>query len=251
MTKKMIGIVCLCLFFLPIHANDGIGPDAAYPILEKEFKKLPIKENELYSISEKELEHIIGIAADIQINLFELLDCCYRYLAPRNMRIEIQGSSFRNLQQFFDYGGERILGLIPIHKMIKVQTGACFTKNEKAFDMYLDSNYSRYIEIVTAMYKARCGFEKMDPRLFSEAYGMRVKKWGMRLDVSKIHLYENGKGALHAKKFYRPKRWYLNIITRIPKKNTKTNTEVKDTSSSTEVTPSPKSSSETEIIKEE
>ncbi len=233
MKKMVLSVLCLTFSFVFLYADGmGIGADAAYPLLEKDFKSFPIKEYEMYCLSDTELEQILGTAADIQINLFELLDCLYRYLQPRNMRVEITGSSFRHLQSSFDYGEERVLALFPVHKLVKVQTGACFSQDQKAFDMYLDSKYTKYIEIGTALYEPRCGFEKLEPLTFSEAYGMQIKKWGMVKKLSKIYHYENGKGAIYVKGFFRPKRWRLWLIKRIPKTKAKkadVNTESKKT----------------------
>lgn len=204
----------------PVH-EFGIGSDAAAPLIKQLLEKIPIKENETYILSDEDTEKLISKAADIEINIFELLDCTYRYLSENNFRIEIKGSSLQRLMQDFDFGRDRIPAILPITQMEKMQTGAVFEKDQHALDMYLTEPYEKYIEIGLAMYKTKCGFTKIEPNLFSKSFGMKVKKFGLKKDIEKIHLYENGKGAIYAKGFFRPKRWNLWLITRIEKPEAK------------------------------
>ena len=192
------------------------GADAAYPILEPLFRQLPLQENTCTLLTEQHLTALLDAAADQHLNLFELLDCFYRYLSIRSLRVEISGASLRNLRSVFDYGGHPIILLLPVDKIVKMHTGAAFTDDEKALDIYLDSAYSAYIDIATALYEPRCGFEKIEPLVFSKAYGMRIKKWGIKKYLDRIHLYEPCKAAVYAKKFYKPKRWGLAAVQRLP-----------------------------------
>lgn len=105
--KKRIFILFI-LLYLVRSAGFGLGADAAYPALEKVLEQIPIAENTLYIFSDDELNQVLDTSADLVINLFELMDCLYRYLAPRNMRVEISGTSLRNARQIFDYGGHPI-----------------------------------------------------------------------------------------------------------------------------------------------
>ncbi|MGP1594184.1 MAG: hypothetical protein ACTTH8_02945 [Treponema sp.] len=211
--KKIITALCtICILSVLSWAE---GADAAYPVLEPVFQKLPLQENTCTILTDTQLKSLLDAAAEQQLNLFELLDCFYRYLSARSLRIEISGDSLRLLQEDFDFGGHPITLLLPIDKIIKMQTGAAFTSDEKALDIYLDSAYSAYIDIATAMYEPRCGFEKIEPLVFSQAYGMRIKKWGIKKYLDRIHLYEPRKAAVYAKKFYKPKRWGLGAVQRL------------------------------------
>ena len=214
---KSIFAVTLLIFAVSALFCDGIGSDAAFPKIQKIMQTINIPQNTVYTLSDSEAEQLIAAAADIKINIFELFDCVYRYLSKSGLRIEIRGSSLQRLMGDFDYGEERILALIPIPKIIKIHTGAAFEKGQKPLQIYLDGIYENYIEIGTAIYQTEFGFNKIEPNLFSDSYGMTVKKFGIKRPIKKIHLYENGKGAIYAAGFFKPKRWRLWLITRIPK----------------------------------
>ncbi|PIE98099.1 MAG: hypothetical protein CR988_04845 [Treponema sp.] len=211
-------LLIFCFFSNPVFAKEsegiGIGSDAAYPHIEKALKELPIKANTIYYASDSDIEKLIGLSADIEINLLELLDCTYRYLNANNMRIQINGSSFQRLLPKFDFGKERVMALLPIHKITKITTGAKLKDTDHALDIYMNSEYIEYIEIGTAMYEPHFGFNKMEPNLFSQAFGMRVKKWASKKDIEKIHLYDRGKAAIFVKKFFKSKHWYIWLIKR-------------------------------------
>ncbi|MEL3906127.1 MAG: hypothetical protein P1P65_03715 [Treponema sp.] len=212
--KKRIFILFI-LLYLVRSAGFGLGADAAYPALEKVLEQIPIAENTLYIFSDDELNQVLDTSADLVINLFELMDCLYRYLAPRNMRVEISGTSLRNARQIFDYGGHPIELLLPIGKIVKVELGAALDDTQQALDMYLDAPYSVYIDIATALYDTRCGFESVEPHIFSKPYGMHIKKWVMVKAVRKIHLYEALQAAAYIEGFYKPKIWHLRPIQKL------------------------------------
>lgn len=195
----------------------GIGSDNAAPFIKEVLESFPIQNNEIYILTDSDTEKLISKAADIEINIFELLDCAYRYLSENKFRIEIKGTSLQKLMEDFDFGRDRIPALLPIAHIERMQTGAVFEENQHALDMYLTNPYEKYIEIGLAMYKTKFGFGKIEPNLFSQSFGMQVKKFGIKKSIEKIHLYENGKGAIYAKGFIRPKRWNLWLITRINK----------------------------------
>lgn len=210
---KKILLLFPVFFFLLMHTF-AIGADEAYPIFEKLFTELPMQEQSVYIVSDRDMEVMLDKTVELDMNLFELLDCMYRYLAPRNKRLEISGTVIRNAQASFSYG-DPIEYLLPIEKLIKVQVGACFTAEQKPVDMRLYSEYSTYIKIATAVYDTQCGFEKVEPHSFLQPYGMRIKKWNIVKPVQKLHLFEPGRGAIYAKGFFKPKTWYLDSVTRI------------------------------------
>ena len=212
--RRKITAFLLSLSLLTAYAYTE-GADAAAPVIAQLLEHMPTTDSAVYQLNDEELTDILGAAADNSINLFELIDCCYRYLAPRNMRIALSGDSLRRLKSSFNYGGHPIDSLLPIDKLVKAETGVCFTGDQKAFDIYLDSSYSVYIDIATALYEPRCGFKTLEPLNFSEPYGMRIKKWGIVKKIKKIHLYSPGSAAVYVKGFYKPKRWGLPVVTRL------------------------------------
>lgn len=212
MYKRVLLLVSFwCLFSLQIF---GEGVDAAYPILEKMFSEMQIPKDVLYTVSDQDMATMLDKSVELNINLFELLDCIYRYLAQNNKRIEISGTVLRNAQTTYSYG-DPIETLLPIEKMEKIQVGTCFTQEQKPMDMWLESPYSVYIKIATAVYDTRCGFGKIESHNFLEPYGMQVKKWNIVKNIRKFQLFEPGRSAVYAEGFFRPKTWWVDSVTKI------------------------------------
>jgi hypothetical protein len=192
----------------------GIGADESYPILEKMFSEMPIPENTIYTVTDQDMAVMLDKSVELYINLFELIDCIYRYLAPNNKRFEISGDVLRNAQTTFSYG-DPIETLLPIENIEKLQVGACFTQEQKPLDMWLSAPYSVFIKVATAVYDTRCGFGKMKPLNFLEPYGMQVKKWNIIKNIRKFQLFEPGRSAVYAEGFFRPKTWWVDPVSRL------------------------------------
>ena len=192
----------------------GAGADTAYPVLEKMFSEMQIPKSTVYTVTDQDMAAMLDKSVELDINLFELLDCIYRYLAPNHKRFEISGTVLRNAQTTYSYG-DPIETLLPIEKMEKIQVGACFTQEQKPLDMWLREPYSVFIKVATAVYDTRCGFGKLEPLNFLEPYGMQVKKWNIIKNIRKFQLFEPGRSAVYAEGFFRPKRWWVDSVTRI------------------------------------
>lgn len=215
MKKLFFASLILIFSFVRIFAEvsyDSIGADAAFPYIEKVLQSVPIPSDKIYICTDEDVEKLIAKTAEVKINIFELLDCTYRYLSKNELRVVIKGSSLKKLTEKFIYGDERILSLIPIPIIEKIETGFSFKPGQKPLQIFLSQKYEKYIEIGTAFYEKEFGFEKMEPHLFLDSYGMKVKKFNIKLKIKKIHLYESAKGAIYAKGFYKPKKWYLCIV---------------------------------------
>lgn len=212
MNKKIVWLLLVSLLSFRVF---GMSADEAYPSVREVLAAMPIPAYTIYTIGTEDIEGILSIAADLNINFFELIDCLYRYLEPNNKRLEISGELLRNARVSFGYGGYPVEELLPIERIVRVQVGKCFTKLQRPLEMTLDAPYSVYIEIATASYETECGFTKIEPLTFLESYGMYIKKWNIVKPVRKIHLYEPGLGAIYAQGFFKPKRWNLYPITRV------------------------------------
>ena len=195
-------------------ADSRLGADAAYPRVAEFLQNLPIKSDELYECTTDDLREALSLAADIHINVFELMDCFYRWCEPKEVRIAIAGDDLRELNNEFNLGGERILAILAIENLVRLETGAILDEGQRALDMYLSAPYEKYIEIGTAKYEKRAGFNKMSPNLFDEAYGITVKKFFVTTPLVKLELFEPGKGAIYVKAISRPKRWNLDVVTK-------------------------------------
>lgn len=218
MHKKLL--LVLSFFIFSSLYVVGMSADEAYPAIEEIVSALPMQENIVYHTNDDDVQQILGAAADTGINLFELIDCMYRYLAPNNKRLEISGTSLRSARVSFTYGGYPIEQLLPIDTIVSVQVGACFTKTQNPLEMELEAPYSVYVEIATAAYDAKCGFTKVQPLNFLESYGMYIKKWNITKQIRKIHLYEPGFGAVYVSGFFKPKKWAFGAISRISSQST-------------------------------
>ncbi len=218
MKKKYLLFVILILFSVSIFSL-GIGSNLAFPKIKEVLEDIDIPQNKIYTCSDEDIERLISTAAEVQINVFELIDCVYRYLSKNKMRVEIKGSSLQDLMENFDFGKTRVLAILPIPLIEKIYLGENFSAEQKALQIYLTEKYENYIEIGTALYEKEFGFEILEPNLFLNSYGMKVKKFGIKMRIKKIHLYEPGLGAIYALGFFKPKRWNLWLISKIEKQD--------------------------------
>jgi len=208
-------MLCLSVFSIsPFAAEVQAGADAAAPEIAKYLETLDLSEEKLYTLTDSETGRIIDLAAKLRINVFELIDCTCRYAIPNRMRISITGDAMRKVQTTYDLGKERVLALLPVDKMTKLETGYSWVKGQTALDVFLESSHQAYIEIGTAVYDKRFGFARIEPYLFADPYGITVKQFIFSAPLEKLELYAPGKGAIYAKGVSRPKKWNLWVITR-------------------------------------
>lgn len=191
-----------------------LGADHAEPAVAYFLENLKLPSKGMYICSEEDVLNLIDLAEQEKINVFELIDCIYRYVAPRGTRITIFGKDLRKTQENFDLGGERILAILGIDTIRYIEVGAVLEKGQKAMDVFLEGSRETYIEIGTAVYEKRFGFETLSPLLFDDAYGITVKKLFFKAPLTKLELFSPGKGAIHVKNMFRPKRWNLDVVTK-------------------------------------
>ncbi len=203
----------LCMPF--VVSAQRLGADLASPTVTAFLKTLPLKQGQMYTLSDKDTERFIDLAAEIHINVFEALDCTFRYIKPLNIRIQVMGSELRKLQKRYDLGGERVLAILSVDKLNYLETGANLVSGQSDLDIYLTSPTETYIEIGTAIYDAHFGFRKMSPLLFDQAFGVMVKKLVITTPLERLVLFEPGKGAIFVKAIPKPKRWNLNLVRKL------------------------------------
>ena len=106
-----------------------------------------------------------------------------------------------------------MLAILPVDKLLSLETGAVFSSEQCKMDIFLDSVHETYIEIGTAHYEIHCGFKTLSPLLFSQPFGISIQKLFLRAPLEKLELYAPGKGAIYVKGLSHPKRWNLDVIT--------------------------------------
>ena len=191
-----------------------LGADHAEPGVANFLEAMNIPSNSMYICTENDVLNIIALAEKEKINVFELIDCIYRYVAPRTIRITIYGKDLRKTQEKFDLGGERILAILGIDTIRYIEVGAVLEKGQKPMDVFLEGTRETYIEIGTALYEKQFGFGTLSPLVFDDAYGITVKKLFFQAPLTKLELFSPGKGAIHVKNMFRPKRWNLDVVTK-------------------------------------
>lgn len=211
---SVLSIVLLFVVFAKENPGIGIGADAAYPYIEKELEAINFKSDLLYTMSNADIKSLVNKSAEIEINIFELLDCMYRYLARRNYRVKILGSELQELNKEYFLDNGMVGRLFPIEKLDYIEAGAVFEKSDNAIDVYLLEKHSADLELGTGFYEKHFGFKKVEPLLFSKCFGIKVKAniLNIRLSASKLELYDRGKGSFFVRGFYRGKHWYLDLI---------------------------------------
>lgn len=201
-------------FFLvtgSLTAQTRMGADRAFPAIASFLDNMALESGITHTLTENEVSLLIDQAARSGINVFEMLDCLYRYLAPRKLRIIVMGHQLAGLTRI-DFGGPRVEALLPISRLVKIECGAVFNPSQKALDIFITEPHQDYIEIGTAIYETRFGFARMEPNLFADPYGITVKKLFFTAPLEKIEMYEPAKAAIYARGLSRPKRWVLEII---------------------------------------
>lgn len=210
---SLLTVSLMLIAAVPSVADSRLGANLAAPKVFAFLDTIPLVPNGTYTLSDAEMDKFLGLASDIHINVFEMIDCAFRYLTPRSERIVIEGSSLRKLQGKYDLGGERVLAILSIEKVRYLETGARLKAGQEDLDIYLQSPVETFIEIGTASYETRYGFRTLKPLLFDGAYGIMVKKMILSTPLEKLELFAPGKGAIYVKGLSRPKKWNLDVIT--------------------------------------
>lgn len=214
-SEEMMRIFSIFLTFLLVFANISaqtrMGAERAYPAVSTFLEGIPFESGSSRNLTDDEVSVLIDVAARSGINVFEMLDCMHRYLAPRKYRAIVMGHQLAGLSRV-DFGGPRVEALLPISKLVKIECGAVLNPSQRALDIFITEPHQDYIEIGTAIYETRFGFARMEPNLFADSYGITVKKLFFSAPLEKIEMYEPAKAAIYARGLSRPKRWVLEII---------------------------------------
>ena len=207
----------LLLMFLILSVKlFGMTADEAYPEIEQIFASIPASPGTLYTVTDQDMAVILNKASDLQINLFGLIDCVYRYAKPLKKRIVLLGTTLQKAQKTFNYGGYPMDVLLPIERIVKIEIGASLKTGQNPLDITLNEPYSVYIEVATAIYDIHCGFTKMEPQTFLESYGMYMKKWNITKPIWKIYLGPANLGSVYAEGFaFISKKFEFNSISRL------------------------------------
>jgi len=214
-TIKLSLIILLITFTFNLSANSWrLGADHAEPGVAMFLTGLELIPGTMYVCTETDTANLIALAEMEKINVFELIDCIYRYINPRNIRFTIFGKHIREMQSNFDLGGDRILAILAIDTLRYIEFGSILEDGQKAMDAYLESAKETYIEIGMAYYESEFGFLSLSPLLFNEAYGIIIKKAFFKAPLIKVELFSPGKGAIYVKNMFRPKRWNLDVVTK-------------------------------------
>jgi hypothetical protein len=212
MKTRFLFLLILAFFTSGLFAAEKIGADAAAPAIAAALAALKTPPGTSRVLTEAETRSLITLAAQLSINVFELLDGTYRYASSEGVRFILSGVSLRSASTFFSMGGERVESLLPIEKTDRVELGATLVFGQEAMDVYLTQPHSDFIELGTAVMERRFGFKRLEPKLFAEAYGVKVKRFPISTELDRLELYAPAKGAIYVKALNRPKRWNLNVI---------------------------------------
>ncbi len=209
---RLYAAVMLVFLAIAQVSAEKLGADAASPKIAAELAALRLSAGATHTLTEPETRSFIALAAKLSINVFELIDGAYRYAASAGVRFVLSGDALRAAAASFDLGGERIEALLPIDKTSRLEFGAVLAPGQEAMDVYLNGPHSRFIELGTAVMDSRFGFKRLEPLLFSEAYGVKVRRFPISTELEKLELYEPAKGAIYVKALSRPKRWNLRVV---------------------------------------
>lgn len=209
----------LCSFLVTVFgacvslgAQERPGADAVAPLVAAHLASLPFSRGFLYELSESETKALFESAARFKVNVFELLDCAYRYLEPLGFRAVLRGEHLRSAAAVYDFGGARVAALLPVAKTERIEIGTRNRAEDGAMDVYLTEDHSEYIEIGTAVMERRFGFRSIEPLSFLDAYGIAVKRFPISTELVRLDLYEPLKIAIFVKALVKPKRWRIDAV---------------------------------------
>lgn len=218
-SNSKVGSIPLFLFLCCFTASlsfaavdERLGADHAEPGVARFLEGFSLKPGTLHECTEAETAALIELASVERINVFELIDCVFRYITPKNVRFKINGDFLRRTEKDFDLGGERVLAILSIESLQYLEFGARISEGQTDLDIFMNEPREAFIEIGTAHYQSRFGFRKVSPRLFGDAYGVMVTKLFIKTPLKKLELFSPGKGAIYVNALSRPKRWNLSII---------------------------------------
>lgn len=219
MNRRVLGGV-LFLYatavLFPLAAAERSGADkAALPVAEY-LATLPLNRGEKYVLTPYETEGLIALSADLGINVFELMDCVARFALPSGIRLVLTGDSLRGLESRFQLGDARVLSILPVEKLERLEIGSTLQTGENPIDIYLLSEYESFIEIGTARYSKRFGFARVLPLSFEGCFGVEVSRFLFSAPLVRLELYAPAKGAIYVRGVAKPKRWNLRTVGRIP-----------------------------------
>lgn len=214
--RKITLIIILFFVLFNLSANPTrLGSDHAEAGIADFLTEMKLTPTTIYICTETDTAKLIALAETEKINVFELIDCIYRFISPRNIRILLYGEHIRKMQMNFDLGGDRILAILAIDTLRYIEFGSILNKGQNAMDVYLEAPRETYIEIGMAHYESQFGFTTLRPNLFDDAYGITVQKFFLKAPLTKLELFSPGKGAIYVKNMFRPKKWNLDVVTKI------------------------------------
>jgi len=205
--------VALIIATASLSAVERRGADLAYPAVAGFLAGLPLKAGSNFVFGDSETEELIALSASQGINVFELIDCVARYVKTLGARVTITGESLRKTERRFKLGDERVLAILPVENLNRLEIGTPVSKEQKEADIYLDSEYESFIEIGKAHYKTRFGFASLSPLVFDDCYGVQVSRFLISTPLERLELYAPAKGAIYVKGISKPKRWNLSLIS--------------------------------------
>ena len=211
-SKYLFYIVFVFILQCPLFAK--VNYEKEKEAIENVLSSFSFRQDETHFCTKEEVDAILSEAIKQELNLFELLYATNAYLIKTENRILIKGSILRELETKITYGNERVYALIPINIIEEIEIGAVPKSKLEAhiIDIFFKQPYEKYIEIGTAIYEKHIGFNKAENNIFSECFGMNVKKIGIKKKIDKIEMYEKTKIAIYVKGFPRPKKWIFETM---------------------------------------
>jgi len=210
---RSVAAIAFIMASFSLAAVERRGADNAYPKIAEYLGTLPLRSGVMYTLADAEVEALISLSAQQGINVFELIDCASRYSRTLGARVALTGASLRAVETRYNLGDERVLSILPVEKLLRLETGTNVEDGQKDVDIYLDSEYETFIEIGNAHYNTRFGFSKLSPLLFDGCYGVQVSRFLFSAPLLKLELYAPAKGAIYVRGMTRPKGWNLQVIT--------------------------------------
>jgi hypothetical protein len=168
---------------------------------------LESRNGEVSRLTTQEFSRFLAYAVEHERNLFEILNLVYPLLVERNQRYRIERSVVLESEETYRLGRSKLRVILPFDMLIAMEIGAKLRADDNAFDVFIEEHYSADFYGFGMLHEdPHFGFREIAPNYYNDAFGMYAKRMFFTLDVSRLHLYETEKVAIHLKNFFRPKR---------------------------------------------
>jgi hypothetical protein len=204
------------VFLLVAALGTAAAPDARFdPVFGK-----PVANT--WVLPQPQVHALLDLASRQGWNLFDLLDEAGLYLKDRGWRVSVTGDALRAETASFRLGDNRVDTLLPLAVLQEFSVGARL-ETDAEVDVRLTKAVSGFLELGDFALETRYGFRTIGDKVLEGAFGITVKNGWLTWKLVRIARVPDPRGegsqnfiAIHLDSLFRPKRWLIDAVRRLP-----------------------------------